>query len=80
MRFKKEGTYVHLWAIHVDVWQKPMQYCKTIILHLKINTLKKKEDKEKPKQNEKGVREGKITIYTALSHQLPLWTTRNKSS
>ena len=19
----KEGTYVHLWLIHVDVWQKP---------------------------------------------------------
>ena len=22
-RFKTEGTYVHLWLIHVDVWQKP---------------------------------------------------------
>ena len=80
MRFKKEGTYVHLWAIHVDVWQKPTQYCKTIILQLKINTLKKKkEDKEKPTQNEIGVREGKITRHTSLSHQLPLWTTGNKS-
>ena len=53
VRFKKEGTYVYLWVIHVDVWQKPTQYCKAIILQLKINTLKK-EDKEKPKQNEKG--------------------------
>ena len=24
-------------AIHVDVWQKPTQYCKVIILQLKIN-------------------------------------------
>ena len=25
--------------IHVDVWQKPTQYYKAIILQLKINTL-----------------------------------------
>ena len=25
-RLKKEGTYVYLWLIHVDVWQKPLQY------------------------------------------------------
>ena len=23
--FKREGTYVHLWLIHVNVWQKPIQ-------------------------------------------------------
>ena len=38
---KKEGTWVHLWLIHIDVWQKPTQHCKAIILQLKINTLKK---------------------------------------
>ena len=37
MRFKTEGTYVYLWLIHVDVWQKPAQYCKAIILQLKMN-------------------------------------------
>ena len=21
--FKREGTYVYLWLIHADVWQKP---------------------------------------------------------
>ena len=26
-RFKRERTYVYLWLIHVDVWQKPTQYC-----------------------------------------------------
>ena len=31
------GTYVYLWLIHVDVWQKPTEYCKEIILQLKIN-------------------------------------------
>ena len=34
-RFKREGTYVYLQLIHVDVWQKPMQYCKAIIFQLK---------------------------------------------
>ena len=27
-----EGTYVYLWLIHADVWQKPTQYFKAIIL------------------------------------------------
>ena len=27
-------------SIHVDVWQKSMQYCKAIILQLKIKFLK----------------------------------------
>ena len=29
------GTHVHPWLIHVDVWQKPSQYYKVIILQLK---------------------------------------------
>ena len=40
-RFRREGTYVHRQLIHVDVWQKPTQYCKAIILQIKINTLEK---------------------------------------
>jgi len=35
-RIRREGTYVYPWLIHVDVWQKPTQYCKAIILQLKI--------------------------------------------
>ena len=42
-RFKKKRTYIYLWVIHVDVWQKLNQYCKTIILQLKINTFFLKE-------------------------------------
>ena len=30
---RREGTHVCLWPIHVDVRQKPSQYCKVIILH-----------------------------------------------
>ena len=34
-RFKREGTYVHLWLIHVDIWQKTTKFCKAIILQFK---------------------------------------------
>jgi len=30
------GTHVHQWLIHVDVWQKPPQYCKVISFQLKL--------------------------------------------
>ena len=39
-RFRSEGTCVYLWLIHVDVWRKPTQYCKAIILQFKINKWK----------------------------------------
>ena len=39
-RFEREGTYVYLWLIHVAIWQKPIRYCKAIILQLKINKVK----------------------------------------
>ena len=40
--FQERGTYVYLWLIHTDIWQKPMQYYKAIILQLKINKFFKK--------------------------------------
>ena len=37
------GTHVNPWLIHVNVWQKPLQYCKVISLQLiKINGKKYK--------------------------------------
>ena len=37
------GTHVHPWLIHVNVWQKPLQYCKVTSLQLiKISGGKKK--------------------------------------
>ena len=37
------GIHVYPWLIHVNVWQKPLQYCKVISLQLiKINGRKKK--------------------------------------
>ena len=36
------GTHVNPWLTHVNVWQKPLQYCKVISLQLiKINEKKK---------------------------------------
>ena len=29
-----QGTHVNPWLIHVNVWQKPLQYCKVISLQL----------------------------------------------
>ena len=34
--FRMKGTHVYLWPIHTDVWQKPSQFCKVIILQLKL--------------------------------------------
>ena len=31
-RFKRKGTYVHLWLIHADAQQKATQYCRAINL------------------------------------------------
>ena len=35
------GTHVHPWLIHVNVWQKPLQYCKVISLQFKWINFKK---------------------------------------
>ena len=38
------GTHVNPWLIHVNVWQKPLQYFKVIILQLiKINEKKEEQ-------------------------------------
>ena len=39
---QRKGAYVYLWPIHVDVWQKPTQYCKAVILQFTINKIFKR--------------------------------------
>ena len=39
------GTHVNPWLIHVNVWQKPLQYCKVISLQL-IKISEKQQKKE----------------------------------
>ena len=48
------GAHVNPWLIHVNVWQKPLQYCKVISLQLiKINEKKLRllDDSEKCNHN-----------------------------
>ena len=40
VKFKREGTYVYLRLIHIEVWEKPTQHCKVIIFRLKIGFFK----------------------------------------
>ena len=44
--FQWEGTQVNLWLIHVDVWQKAMQYCKIITVKLQLKTSKFRNNKK----------------------------------
>ena len=41
------GTHVHPWLIHINVWQKPLQYCKVISVQLIKIKEKKKTIQEK---------------------------------
>ena len=44
------GTHVNPWLTYVNVWQKPLQYCKVISLQLiKIN--EKKKERKKVREN-----------------------------
>ena len=40
---------MYQWLIHVDIWQIPPQYCKAIILQLKINKFLKSESMKNEK-------------------------------
>ena len=48
----ERGTHVNPWLIHVNVWQKPLQYCKVISLQIiKINEKKKRQMLEREKKS-----------------------------
>ena len=40
------GTHVNPWLVHVNVWQKPLQYCKVISLQL-IKITEKKHNRNR---------------------------------
>ena len=51
------GIHVTPWLIHVNVWQKPLQYCKIISLQLlKINEKKLTKEKKMKKKTSKFTR------------------------
>ena len=43
----QNGGHVHLWLIHVNVWQKLPQYFKVVGLQLKLVNKKKKKKENK---------------------------------
>ena len=48
------GTHVNPWLIHVNVWQKPLQYCRVISLQL-IKNEKNKQKTNKQKDLDKNL-------------------------
>ena len=86
------GKHVNPWLIHVNVWQKPLQYCNVISFQLiKINRKKIKKKKKKRQRNQrsncqypldhrKSKRVQKKTSISALltmPKPLTVWTTIN---
>ena len=70
------GTHVNPWLIHVNVWQKPLQYCKVISLQLiKINGKKKKRNESKA-----AARRLRSGVWIRLNKESPHWGRRTRSS
>ena len=78
------GIHVYPWLIHVNVWQKPLQYCKVISLQLIKKKLKKKKkesacsagdagDLGSIPRSERSLEEDRITHSSILAWKIP-WT------
>ena len=50
------GIHVYPWLIHVNVWQKPLQYCKVISLQLIKKQNKQQQQKRKTNKSKSGAR------------------------
>ena len=76
-RLKREGTYVYLWLVHVDLWQKPTQYCKAIIFQSKINNFffKKNQQtrnrKELPQPSKEHLQKTLLGVHTFFCSSIP---------
>ena len=70
------GTHVNPWLIHVNVWQKPLQYCKLISLQLiKIKINEKKREVGRNLKELSGTRWWKVLVafyITVPQDLLPL--------
>ena len=68
---RESGRAIHEnpWLIHVNIWQKPLQYCKVISLQLiKINEKKKKQQLELDMKQWTGLKLGKEYIKAVYCH------------
>ena len=60
--FKREGIYVYLWLIHVEVRQKTAKFCKSIILQEKNKLIKKEKKLPVLMEITFQLRDGEVTI------------------
>ena len=75
------GTHISPWLIHVNVWQKPLQYCKVISLQLlKINGKKKTkktclpmQEMQVPSLGWENHLEEEMATHSSLAWRIP-WT------
>ena len=87
------GTHVYPWLIHVNIWQKPLQYCKIISLQLKqidyfflMKQLLKKKKKNKGVESlrgdEAGLEPGTLCCSAAklAPGHTSSWATRYKET
>ena len=57
------GTHVNPWLIHVNVWQKPLQYCKVISLQLiEVNEKRKRKKKHLKNRNKQMIFKGNVFL------------------
>ena len=61
------GTHGHPGLIHVNVWQKPLQYCNVISLKSKQMNLEKRTQKKK-KRKERTAHPGGLSLLLILNH------------
>lgn len=76
--FKREGTYICLWLIPVDIWEKPIQYCEAIILQLKRSKEKQRKETQRPQgcvHSEKGPCEDTAERWSFASQEEKPWKT-----
>ena len=62
------GTHVNPWLIHVNVWQKPLQYCK--LISLQLIKIKGKKENRKKRENPKLLRDNGMHSLTGLQKLL----------
>ena len=70
------GTHINPWLIHVNVWQKPVQYCKVISLQL-IKLNEKKKSKKKNHTHAVGKDQKRLKQNFCINEELTVKTNCN---
>ena len=73
------GIHVNPWLMHVNEWQKPLQYCKVISLQLikineKIIIIKYASTKKKKKEEKTKIHLVKAMVFPLVMYGCDSWT------